>query len=161
MWSLLAATGDLTVLIAYAFYAIVIFVGLALIGVFKKREKRLLTAETVKKRCGAAAKFATQLIEHKAGVLMLPTARLARLSSMISDAEWLALRLVEEKKDIVFDGIAKDLDSLATEVSNKSAEPFISAKELTDCLEKARKKLNATVNKLETLIAHREGLLEV
>ncbi len=164
MWelnTLALSVDDFAILISYAFYAIVIFVGLALIGIYKKKDKRLLTPETVKNRCQRAEKFATELLEHKAGLLMLPTAKLAKLSSMIAEAEWLALRLVEDKRDIAFDGISKTLDALANDVSNKSGESIISVKELNDCLTKTRKKLNEIILKLETLISHRESLLEV
>lgn len=152
---------DFTLLISYAFYALIIFVALALIGVFKKKEKRLLSPKTVKARCEAAATFAEELIAHKKGHLMMATTKLAKLSSMISEAEWLALRLVEDKKDIDFDGIAKTLDTLATDVNNKSTESFISTRELNECLEETHKKLKSVIGSLDALISHREELLEV
>ena len=92
---------------------------------------------------------------------MMATTKLAKLSSMISEAEWLALRLVEDKKDIDFDGIAKTLDTLATDVNNKSTESFISTRELNECLEETHKKLKSVIGSLDALISHREELLEV
>ena len=157
---LATSVDDFTLLISYAFYALIIFVSLILIGVFKKKEKRLLSPKTVKARCEAAETFAEELIAHKKGHLMMATTKLAKLSSMISEAEWVALRLVEDKKDIAFDGVAKTLDSLATDVNNKSTESFISSKELNECLEETREKLKGVVESLDALISHREELLE-
>ena len=93
--------------------------------------------------------------EKKEGHIILASPKLSRLSSQVANAAWYAFQIVDAKKDIVFEGIANEIDKLATELSTESEDGYIPVEEYKEYLEKTVTGLESIVEKIDRIIKNR------
>jgi hypothetical protein len=138
--------------IYYGICVLVILAAITGIGILKRKTKSQLRPVTVKKACVKAKRFAQKLIienkkHQKKSVLV--SAKLNSLSGYVADAAWYGFQIVDAKKDIVFEGIANEIDALATEISKTAELGYIPSSEYVECLNKAIAGLDAVLAKVE------------
>lgn len=153
--SLLMSSEGIRLCLEYALCLLIIVAALIAIAFMKRKTKKEMRAETVKESCVKALKYAESILgdgEHKNTHILLGSTKLAHLSAHIADAAWYAFQIVQAKKDIVFEGIANGLDTLASELATESENGYIPAGEYETYVKKAIKELTSTVEKLDTLI---------
>ena len=156
---LLASSLGWGTLIKYGVCIAVIAIGLICIGLLRRKDRKILTEKSLLNACRKAQELAEKLLNKKNEKLLTPSGKLMKLSSVISDAEWIAVRLVEEKKDISIEGIANDLDGIANEVSFVAKDSFVKAEEYKNCVLNALARLNGTLEQIEELRKTRENTL--
>ena len=142
----------------YGVCAALIVVGLIVIAARKRKQKKQLRAETVKKYClkaKAHAEKSLALQEHKNIQAMFGSTKLLALSNHVAEAAWYAFQIAETKGEIVFSGIANELDSLASSLAKESEMGYIPAAEFEKQTRKAIDGLNATLEKLNALITEK------
>lgn len=152
---LLMSSEGIRLCLEYGLCLLIIVVALIAIGFLKRKTKKEMRAETVKASCLKAIKYAQSVLddgEHKGTHMLLGSTKLAHLSAYIADAAWYAFQIVQAKKDIVFEGIASGLDTLASELATESENGYIPANEYEAWVKKAIAELQAAVAKLDTII---------
>ncbi len=159
VFALLARSIGWDTLIKYGICFAVIVVGLIFIALLRRKDRKILTEKALYNGCLKARELAEKLLDKKTEKLLTPSGRLMKLSSAVSDVEWIAVRLVEEKKDISIEGIANELDGIANEVSFTAKDSFVRADEYEKCVRAALTRLNATLEKIEELRKRREKTL--
>ena len=138
----------------YLICLVIIVAALLGMAVFKRRTKKQMRAETVKKSCEKAKAAAEEMLDdgkNKGAYVLLAASKLAHLSLLVADAAWYAFQIVGAKKNILYEGIANSLDEVATELSNASEEGYISVKDYQACLEKTMQTLDAVMAKLDSM----------
>ncbi len=142
-------------LLQYSGYLFVILMSLTLLALIKRKSKRELTPEWVKTRCEKAQDYANKIMstgENKGAFLLLGSTKLMKLNSLLTDAVWSAYQVAEKKKDLVFEGIASSLDTLANELVQETENGYVPVEDferdvraILDGLAKAIDKLNAII----------------
>ncbi len=138
----------------YGLCLVIILLAVLSISFFKRRTKREMRAETVKKSCLKAKKYAEEILnegEHKGTYMLLGSTKLGHLSACVADAAWYAFQIVNVKRDIVYEEIALLLDSLATELSTQSENGYIPVGEYRACVEKTIARMDVVMEKLDIL----------
>ena len=141
--------------IYYAVIFLIILLTLILMGVFRRKTKREMHPEKIKKACIKAKKYAENVLglgEHKGTQALLGASKLATLAGHIANAAWYGFQIVGEKKDIVIEGIANELDVLSTDMSNEAADGYVPADVYEKDIQKAIERLNAIIQKLDGLL---------
>lgn len=140
--------------VEYLFYLLVIAGGIFFLALFKKKTSRGLTYETVRKKCEKLKNLLEETLvpqgKKKRKSAGNP-ARMAILRSAAEEAMWSASRLVDERKDLLFDGIADSLDKIADLLASEEnafageeeAEKVV--KEALDATEAVLRKIEATI----------------
>ena len=151
----LALSGEnARLLLAYGACVAIIFAALIVMAFMKRNTKRQMRPVSVKKACAKAKKYAEEsLSQNKSTKKLLGATKLLRLSVLVSDAAWLAYQIVENKRDILFDGIAGGLDGLATSLAKESEQGYLPEEEYEANLKSAIDSLNGTIEKLDKMIA--------
>lgn len=152
MNGLLIAAETISTLLEYAVYSVVIIVGLILLAATRRRTKKEVTPAWVKNRLERAKKYANELLssENKSSVhVWLGSTKLMKLNDKLTDAAWAAYQLVEVKKDIVFEGIAQDLDKLADGLSQETQNGYVSAADFKKDVQKIVDGLDSAIEKIE------------
>jgi hypothetical protein len=142
-------------LLYYGIILAVILATLIVMGILRRKTKSELCPEKVKKACSKAVKYADGILasgEHKGTHALLGATKLATLSKHIANAAWYGFQIVGEKKDIVIESIANELDALATEISNEAADGYVPASSYEKYVQTAIDKLNAVIAKLDVII---------
>ena len=153
--TLLMSSEGIRLCLEYGLCLIIIIVALIVIGFLKRKTKKEMRAETVKKSCLKAIHYAEAMLgdgERKGTHMLLGSTKLAHLSSYIADAAWYAFQIVHAKKDIVFEGIANGLDILSSDLAIEAENGYIPANEYEAWVKKAIAELQSTVAKLDTII---------
>lgn len=146
---------DFSLLIQYVFYVTIILICFVLIGMFKKKDKNRLTLKEVRSLCCKAKAFAEKIRVKKIGTHVIASPQLSKLASMVTEPTWLALRIVEEKRDIDFNGIVFGLDVLASQISEKSLDSFMPADEFEDFMREITNKLDVVIGSLDEIARKR------
>ena len=151
---LLMSTEGLFLCLEYGACLLIILAALLGIGFLKRKTKREMRAETVRKSCLKAKKYAEDILDdkHKGAYTLLSSAKLSHLSGLVTDAAWYAFQIVTKKKDIIFDGIAGSLDKLASDISAQSEDGYIPAADYEACVKHAVQELNLVLEKLNLLV---------
>ena len=152
MNGLLIAAETVGTLLEYAVYSVVIIVGLILLAATRRKTKKEVTPSWVKNRLERAKKYANELLssENKSSVqVWLGSTKLMKLNDKVTDAAWAAYQLVEVKKDIVFEGIAQDLDKLADGLSQETQNGYVSAEDFEKDVQKIVDGLDSAIEKIE------------
>lgn len=148
------STQTAKLILAYGICAAIILGALIVMGFMKRNTKRQMRPITVKKACEKAKKYAqAALVQGNAAQKLLGATKLHHLSALVSNAAWLAYQIVENKRDILFDGIAGSLDSLATSISKDSEQGYLPDEEYEESLKVAIETLDATIAKLDKMMA--------
>ena len=84
-------------------------------------------------------------------------AKVAKLRSLAEEAMWNALRLVDERKDMVFEGVASGLDAIANLLSELSDDAFADAEETERYVRVALEKTQKIIGQVDDIIAARKG----
>ena len=137
-------------------YISIIVIALLAIAFLRRKTKKEMRAETVKKSCLKAKEYAEDIfgdVKHKGTHILLGSTRLGHLSGLITDASWYAFQIVNVKRDIVFEGIANSLDVLASELTTVAEDGYIPAGEYQACVKRAIGELELTITKLDAMIA--------
>lgn len=141
-------------LLAYGVCAGIILCALIVMACLKRHTKRQMRPVSVKKACVKAKKYAeVALAQGDAAQRLLGATKLHRLSVMVSHAAWLSYQIVENKRDILFDGIAGGLDGLATSLAKDSEQGYLPDEEYEGSLKSAIESLSSTIVKLDKMIA--------
>ena len=152
---LLMSSEGIRLCLEYGLCLLIIVAALIAIGFLKRKTKKEMRAETVKKSCLKAIRYAEAMLgdgEHKSTHMLLGSTKLAHLSAHIADAAWYAFQIVHAKKDIVFEGIANGLDVLSSDIATESENGYVPANEYEAYVKKAIAELQAVVAKLDTII---------
>ena len=151
---ILAISGESAkLLLAYGACAAIILVALIAMGFLKRNTKRQMRPVSVKKACLRAKKYAEEAIAQTSGAKkLLGATKLHKLSILVSEAAWLSYQIVENKRDILFDGIAGGLDGLATSLAKDSEQGYLPEEEYEASLKSAIDSLSGTIEKLDKMI---------
>ncbi len=151
---LLGLSADAAKLVlAYGVCTAIILAALIVMGLMKRQTKRQMRPVSVKKACIRAKKFAEESLEQNENTKkFLAAPRLHRLSVLVSDAAWLAFQIVENKRDILFDGIANGLDGLATSLATESEQGYLPEEEYEQGVKAAIASLDSTIAKLDKML---------
>ena len=142
-------------LLYYGIIGVVIALTLIAMGVLRRKTKSELKPEKVKKACLKAKKYAEDILasgEHKSTHALLGATKLSALSKHIANAAWYGFQIVSEKKDIIIEGIANELDVLATELSNEAADGYVPADVYAKDVKRAIDALDSVIAKLDVII---------
>ena len=146
---------NLKLILYYAIIFAVIVITVILMGVFRRKTKSELRPEKIKKACLKAKKFAQDIIasgEHKSTHTLLGATKLANLGKHVANAAWYGFQIVSAKKDIVIEGIANSLDTLATELNNESSDGYVPAAAYEKCVTNAISVLDENIAKIDAII---------
>ncbi len=135
-------------LLQYGVYFLVIIIGILCIMIVKRKTKKELKSECVKKRCIKAKKYALSLTAKGKtnGKMVLASTKLLKLNHYVADAAWAAYQIADIKKDIVFEGIADSLNAIAIALMKESEDGYIPYEEF-------EKEVQDTVNGLDNIVA--------
>lgn len=144
-------------LLQYGIYAAIILVGILCIMLVKRKTKNELKAECVKKRCAKAKKYAFSVLkkDRKSSHLVLASTKLLKLNNYVANAAWSAYQIADVKKDIVFEGIADSLNTLAITLMKESEDGYIPYTELEAEVNAAIKDLDTIVAKIDDVVSKR------
>ena len=134
----------------------VIVVTIIVMGIIRRKTKNELRPEKIKKACVKAKKYAEGILasgEHKGSHALLGATKLANLSKHIANAAWYGIQIVGEKKDIVIEGIANDLDATATMLHNEAEDGYVPASAYEGYVNNAIQALDENIAKLDVIIA--------
>ena len=136
----------------YGVCVLLIIVGIIVTAALKRKTKKELNATTVKKYCLKAKKVADEMLDDSASEnFLLGATKLGNLSKSVANASWYAFQIYELKRDLIFEGIASNLDRLATELANDSEIGYVPFETYKEDVEKAVESLTAIIEKLESL----------
>lgn len=147
--------------IQYGWYLLLIVAGILLLALVKRRAKRTLTPETVKQNCLSLKKrLEDTLKEEEKDKIgrngMFSQAKLMKLCSAAEEAMWSATRLVEERKDLVFDGVVGKLDEIANLLADCADNAFAEREESEKSVRAALQKTEAVLVQIEEIIKTRK-----
>lgn len=128
----------------------IIIAALIVMGAMKSKTKKEMRPEAVKKACVKAKVCADKILAEKS-VKMLAAARLLRLNKHVANAFWLAFQIADNKKDIVFEGIAGTLDGLSSTLVKESNNGYLSEEEFNSCVMVVLNTLNGVIEKVDSL----------
>ena len=140
------------VAVYYGVCALVIIVSLIIIASLKRKQKKELSAETVKKHCLKAKKIAEKMLDDGKGMnFLLGATNLLNLSKSLANASWYAFQIYEEKKDLLFEGIANSLDGVSSELAIDSEMGFVPQEAYEADVKKALEALDSAIAKVDSL----------
>lgn len=155
----LLITGEtIQLLLQYGVYALVIIVALIVIGIVKRNVKEQMKPESVKKACQKAKSYADGLIkesETKAPSAVMAATRLNKLRTLVEEAAWLGYQIVENKKDIVMEGVAGALDKSASSLNKTAEDGYVKSELYASVLKDTIACIDGAITKLEKLIAEK------
>ena len=128
----------------------IIIAALIIMGAMKSKTKKEMSPESVKKACVKAKVCAEKILAEKA-IKMLAGTKLLRLNKHVANAFWLAFQIADNKKDIVFEGIAGTLDGLSSTLVKESNNGYLSEEEFNACVRGAIDTLNGVIEKVGCL----------
>ena len=138
---------------------VIIVVGVLLLALVKRKAKKNLTPEAVRQRCAVLAKKLEETLseDKKAKKNILNSTKILKLRSLAEDAMWNALRLVDERKDMVFENVANGLDGVANLLSELSEDSFSENRETETQLRAALENVNGLIVQIDDIVAARKG----
>lgn len=144
--------------LTYGILALVIIVSLIVLSIVKRAIHKEASLKKVKAKGEKAKSYAEKLLEKvtKADLFVAAT-QLARLSSLVSEMEWNLACIVEDKKDVVLEGLATRLDGIATALSLKSEEAIYSEEEYADCIQSALEGVSSVLETVTAILAEKES----
>ena len=153
-----AIEGGIQLAIQYGWYLILIVAGILLLALVRRRAKKNLTPEAVKQNCISLQKRLEDTLKEdekeKSGRSgMFSQTKLMKLRSMAEESMWSAARLVEERKDLVFDGVVSSLDEIANLLADCADNAFAEREE-------NEKIVRAALNKTEGVLAQIEAIIK-
>ena len=154
--AMLITIQHLGLLLEYFVCFVIIVISLLALGFLRRRTKKEMCAETVRKSCEKAKAYAEAIfddVKHKGTYILLGSTKLGHLSGLISDACWYAYQIVHSQRDIIFEGSATSLDTLASEISIESDDGYIPAGEYQAYLKKTIVELESIIQKLDAITA--------
>lgn len=83
---------------------------------------------------------------------MFSQTKLMKLRSMAEESMWSAARLVEERKDLVFDGVVSNLDEIANLLADCADNAFAEREENEKNVRAALKKTEGVLAQIEAII---------
>lgn len=151
--------GAISLFVRYAWYLTIILIGLFLLALMKRKSRKELTPETVRQNCIALKKRLESAIseETKSGKGKLGQAKMIKLRSTAEEAMWSALRLVNEGKELVFDGVAEKLDGVADILSDAAENMFAEGAETEKAIREALDSVNGIIVRLDEIIQSRKN----
>lgn len=152
---LLIASEGIKLILYYGVCLGVILLALVVTLLLKYKTKQEMRVSTVKKSSEKARAYAQFLLENKAKSHLFGSAKLLKLNGLVEDAAWLAFQIFENKKDIVFEGIAGALDSLATALSKETSNGYVSMSVYEETLRHALDVLDGVIAKMDGILANR------
>lgn len=136
----------------YGVCALVIIVALIITASLKRKQKKELSGEAVKKHCLKAKKIAEEMLDDGNGTnLLLGSTKLLNLSKSVANASWYAFQIYEEKRDLLFEGIANSLDSISSELSADSEMGFVPKEAYLEDVKKTIEALDAAIAKVDSV----------
>lgn len=154
--ALLITAQHLGVVLEYAVCFLIVIGALLALGFLRRRTKKEMRAEAVRKSCLKAKAYAEEIlgdVKNKGAYMLLGSTKLGHLSGLIADACWYAYQIVNARRDIVFEGIATSLDTLASAISVESDDGYIPINEYQAYVKKAIGELEVVIEKLDGIIA--------
>ncbi len=150
--------GAVQLAIQYGWYLIVIIAGLLLLAFVRKKSKKTLTPEAVRQNCAALKKRLEDMLseERKSKNGIFNQAKMMKLCSSAEEAMWSASRLVDERKDLVFDGVAGNLDGVANLLSEASANTFAENAETAAHVREALEQVERIIVQIDEIISSRK-----
>ena len=145
--------------IQYGWYILLIVAGLLLLAFVKRKSRKNLTPSAGRESCLTLKKKLEVVLDErdKSRNGLFNQAKVAKLRSLAEEAMWNALRLVDERKDMVFEGVASGLDAIANLLSELSDDAFADAEETERYVREALEKTQKIIGQVDDIIAARKG----
>ena len=145
--------------IQYGWYILLIVAGLLLLAFVKRKSRKNLTPSAARQSCLTLKKKLEDVLDErdKSRNGLFNQAKVAKLRSLAEEAMWNALRLVDERKDMVFEGVASGLDAIANLLSELSDDAFADAEETERYVREALEKTQKIIGQVDDIIAARKG----
>lgn len=96
--------------------------------------------------------------DKKAKKNILNSTKILKLRSLAEDAMWNALRLVDERKDMVFESVANGLDGVANLLSELSEDSFSENRETETQLRAALENVNGLIVQIDDIVGGSERI---
>ena len=139
--------------LTYAALLLVIIVSLIVLAIVKKSIRKEASLTKVKVKSAKAIAYATRLLnENSKRDLLIASTKLSKLCSLVLNIEWNVSCIVEDKKDIVLEGLSARLDALANKLSAKAEEAFFTQKEYLACINEAKAELIAITDQVTAIM---------
>lgn len=133
------------VIVKYSVLVLIIFISLILIALVRRYFRKEASVKRLKNKCEKAKTYALKIKDKVSKQdLIIASAKLNKLTSLLKDATWIAMRCAEDKKDIILDEIASSLDVLATSIANYAEEAFYTKKDYQE-------KVNHVIKDIENI----------
>ena len=135
--------------IQYGWYILLIVAGLLLLAFVKRKSKKNLTPSAVKQSC--------LLLKKKLEAVLCEKDK--NRNGLFNQAKvmWNALRLVDERKDMAFEGVASGLDGIANLLSELSDDAFADAEETERYVREALERSQKIIGQIDNIISARKG----
>lgn len=145
--------------IQYGWYILLIVAGLLLLAFVKRKSKKNLTPSAVKQSCLLLKKKLEAVLceKDKNRNGLFNQAKVAKLRSLAEEAMWNALRLVDERKDMAFEGVASGLDGIANLLSELSDDAFADAEETERYVREALERTQKIIGQIDDIVSARKG----
>lgn len=153
LYGLLISSAAAKMILHYGICFAIIFVAVLLLGLRKRRTRKELRFEFVKKQIVKSKTCAEKLLAAKHKVPFLGSTKLLKLAASVEEATWYVLQVVEVKKEMLFDGVANSLDALATKLVNTASEGYVSMQDFEESVSEAIKTLDGAIEKVSSIIA--------
>ena len=137
--------------VQYLFYFLIIILGIVFLTLFRRRVSRGLTCAAVKEKCLTLKKLLEETLDssgRKKKKSVKNPARMAILRSAAEEAMWSASRLVDERRNLLFDGITENLDQIAN-LFAAAEGTFASEEETEKIVREALEKTEAVLAKID------------
>lgn len=135
--------------LTYAALGLIILISLIALAIVKKSIRKEASLAKAKAKCIRAEAYAIRMMQPKGKRdLLIASTKLAKLSSLILEAEWNVLCIVEEKKDIVVEGLLGNMDALAKKISTKAEEAFFQEEEYIAFVKEVKHELSDITEKM-------------
>ena len=150
---LLITSAGAKLILHYGVCFAIILVAVLALGFRKRRTRKELRFDFVKKQIVKSKTCAEKLLATKQKVPFLGSTKLLKLAASVEESTWYVLQVVEVKKEMLFDGVANSLDALATKLVNTASEGYVSMQEFEESVTNAIQVLDTAIEKVNAIIA--------
>jgi hypothetical protein len=152
LYGLLISSAAAKMILHYGVCLALILVAVLALGFSKRRTKKEVRFDFVKKQIEKSKACAEKLLATKHKVPILGSTKLLKLAASVEEATWYALQVVEIKKEMLFEGVANSLDSLATKLVNTASEGYVSLQDFEENVTEAIQTLDGAIEKVNAII---------
>lgn len=145
-------------IIKYSVLVAIIFISLILIAIVRRSFKKEASIKKTKSKCIKAKNYAIKIKKQTSKQeLLIASTKLNKLTSLLTDATWIATRTAEDKKDVILDDISSSIDNLATYASNFAEDAFYTKEEYENKLDYIISTIESIEKRIDAFVKDTSG----